>query len=91
VLLKMDITIKSIIGQGINFSDSSYLECPWELTPRYNSTNITLVLDSSRRTFTLDLDVNKRRFITCINVLMVDAWRFTGKTDKPKQIPYGST
>jgi hypothetical protein len=84
-------TIQDIQGQGVTFSDSSYLQVPFELTPKHNGTNITLLLDSSRRMFTFDLDVSKSRFIMCVNIMLIDSWRLLGKQGKPKQIPYEST
>lgn len=87
----MDITIKSISGQVVFFSDGTTLDVPWELTPMHNGSDITLKLDISRRTFILSLDVTKRMFITSVNVLLVDGWRYSGRQDKPRKIPYEST
>lgn len=87
----MDTTIVRIFGQNVQFSDGSSIEVPWELTPMHNGSDITLRLDRSRRYFTFDLDVGKRKFITSVNVLLVDSWRYGGREGKPKSVPYEST
>jgi hypothetical protein len=73
------------------FSDGSMLNVPWQLTPRYNDHDITLLLDESLRVLHFSLDVTKREFITGINVLLIDCWRRSGKSGILKQIPYETT
>lgn len=83
-----EITIRSIYGQRVDFSDGSTMDVPWYLTPHKLDTEITLVLDCSRKTLRFPLDVSKKKFMICINVLLIDRWKIDGKKDKrPVQVP----
>lgn len=75
------MTIKTIYGQLVTWTDGEITRVPTALTPRLLDDAVTVKLDMNEHLLEFDRDVTRARFVCACNVLLVEKWIRDGRPE----------